>query len=179
MNKPTLGPRQIVHENAFFQVSTVQVQFPGFAKTIYVTHSGPRVGVLLIQDDHVLLVRQYRLLINDMALEIPGGKVDDGETPQAAALRECQEETCFHCLNLQPLLYYHPGLDTTDNPTSIFYCTQFAPAPHQQPAPNEVAELVWLPFSRCLDLVFEKQIIDCLSVTAILAWQARKTRPDV
>ncbi|HXR07996.1 MAG TPA: NUDIX hydrolase [Candidatus Acidoferrum sp.] len=179
MNKPTLGPRQIVYQNPFLKISSVHVQFPGFAKTIYVTHYGPRVGVLLIQDDHVLLVRQYRLLINDLALEIPGGKVDDGETPETAALRECQEETGLRCLNLTPLLYYHPGLDTNDNPTWMFYCTQSEPVPHQQLDHNEVAELVWIPFSRCLDMVFEKQIVDCLSVAAILAWQARKTRPDV
>jgi ADP-ribose pyrophosphatase len=179
MNKPILGPPQIVYQNAFLKISSVHVQFPDFSKTIYVSHCGPRVGVLLLKDDNVLLVRQYRMLINDMALEIPGGKVDDGETPKAAALRECQEETCLRCLNLQPLLYYHPGLDTNDNPTSMFYCTQSEPVPHQQLDHNEVADLVWIPFSRCLDMVFAKQIVDCLTVAALLAWQVRKMRHDV
>ena len=105
MIKPILGPPQIVYQNEFLKISSVHVQFPGFSKTVYVSHYGPRVGVLLLKDDNVLLVRQYRMLINDMALEIPGGKVDDGETPEAAAMRECQEETCLRCLNLQPLLY--------------------------------------------------------------------------
>ena len=179
MNKPTIGPPQLVHQNPFLKVSSVQVQFPGFAKTLYVTHFGPRAGVLLLQDDSVLLVRQYRLLINDFALEIPGGKVDDHETPEAAARRECLEETGFRCLNLKPLLYYHPGLDVTDNPTWMFSCTQSELVPEQKLDPNEVAELVWIPFSRCLDMVFEERIVDCLSVAAILAWQVRKMRHDV
>lgn len=179
MNKPSLGPRQIVYENPFLKISSVRVQSPEFCKTLYVIDSGPRVGVLLLKDENILLVRQYRMLIDDMALEIPGGAVDDGETPETAASRECLEETCLRCLNLKPLLYYHPGLDTNDNPTWMFYCTQFEAVPQQKLDHNEVAELVWIPFSRCLDMVFEKQIVDCLSVTAILAYQVRKMRHDV
>ena len=76
-------------------------------------------------------------------------------------------------------MYYHPGLDVNDNPTWMFYCTRSKPVPRHQPDPNEVAELVWIPFSRCLDMVFAKRIVDCLSVAAILAWQVRKMRRDV
>ena len=179
MNKPKIGPNQIVYQNPFFKVSSVQVQFPDASKTLYVTHFGPRAGVLLLQEDNVLLVRQYRMLIHDFALEIPGGKVDDGETPETAARRECLEETGLRCLNLEPLLYYHPGLDVTDNPTWMFYCTQSESVPRQKPDRNEVTEQVWIPFSRCVDMVFDRQIVDCLSVAAILAWQVMKIRRHV
>ena len=42
--------------------------------------------------DSVLLVRQYRHAAGGYLWELPAGSVDDGETPEAAALRECQEE---------------------------------------------------------------------------------------
>jgi hypothetical protein len=61
----------------------------------------------------------------------------------------------------------------------MFYCTQSEPGPHQQLDHNEVADLVWIPFSRCLDMVFAKQIVDCLTVAALLAWQVKKMRRDV
>ncbi len=179
MNKPSLGPRRIVYQNAFLKISRVRVQFPGFAKTIFVSHYGPRAGVLLLQNEKVLFVRQYRLLVNGLALEIPGGKVEDAEPPRTAALRECMEETCLRCLNLKPLLFYQPGLDTDDNPTSVFYCTRSQPVPRQKLDRREIAELVWIPFSRCVEMVFAKQIVDGLSVAAILAWQVRKRRRHV
>ena len=42
--------------------------------------------------DSVLLVRQYRHAAGGYLWELPAGSVDDGEAPEAAALRECQEE---------------------------------------------------------------------------------------
>ena len=65
------------------------------------------MGVLVTCGSYVLLVRQYRLLINDVSLEIPGGKVDKGETPEKSAIRECHEETGVECKNLKYLLNYY------------------------------------------------------------------------
>jgi 8-oxo-dGTP pyrophosphatase MutT (NUDIX family) len=46
-------------------------------------------------DGEAVFVRQYRHGTRSVTLEIPGGMVDPGETPQAAARRELLEETGF------------------------------------------------------------------------------------
>jgi 8-oxo-dGTP pyrophosphatase MutT (NUDIX family) len=51
--------------------------------------------IALTTTAHVVLVRQHRHGINDMALEIPSGLVDEGEAPLAAAQRELAEETGY------------------------------------------------------------------------------------
>ena len=51
--------------------------------------------VALGADDRVLLVRQWRFGTAQPTLEIPGGMVDAGETPLAAAARELHEETGY------------------------------------------------------------------------------------
>jgi hypothetical protein len=47
------------------------------------------VNVVPVTDDgRIVLVRQYRHGIQKTALELPGGVIDDGESPEGAALRE-------------------------------------------------------------------------------------------
>ena len=49
----------------------------------------------LTSDGNLVLVRQFRYGTNDFSLEIPGGMIDPGEDPVAAAIRELQEETGY------------------------------------------------------------------------------------
>ncbi|HTX67301.1 MAG TPA: NUDIX hydrolase [Opitutaceae bacterium] len=52
------------------------------------------VNVIALTSDHrLVLVRQFRFGIDDFSLEIPGGVMERGEDPVAAAQRELREET--------------------------------------------------------------------------------------
>lgn len=51
--------------------------------------------IALTEDEEVVMVRQYRFGTGDITLEIPGGMIDEGESPQVAAARELREETGY------------------------------------------------------------------------------------
>src|SRR5258708_11929812 len=58
---------------------------------------GVTVGVLpFVDDDHVLLIRQYRHLPRDVSWELPGGGALAREDPAAAAQRDIHEEGGHH-----------------------------------------------------------------------------------
>jgi len=65
------------------------------------------VGVVLLRDDGAALL-QHRddiSTISDPGLWVfPGGHVEWGETPRECAAREMEEETCYRCHNLRPLI---------------------------------------------------------------------------
>jgi ADP-ribose pyrophosphatase len=71
------------------------------------------VGIVAIRDDSVILVTQYRRPADRVLLEIPAGKIENGETPREAAAREMREEIGY-VGNLKPLLkwYLAPGYST-------------------------------------------------------------------
>jgi 8-oxo-dGTP pyrophosphatase MutT (NUDIX family) len=54
-------------------------------------------------DDQILLLKQYRFGTESIELEIPGGIIEDGETPEEAAIRELKEETGFYAKKLKKL----------------------------------------------------------------------------
>ena len=178
MQSPQIGPRQVVYEDKYQQIYRVTANFGSFEKEYFVRDSGQRAGLVVVQGESVLLVRQYRLLIDRVSWEIPGGRVDDDEMPEAAAVRECLEETGLHCQNLKPLLGYHLGLDTMYNPTYLFYTDEFVEAGENNPNAHEVTRRVWVPLERCIEMVFGQQIVDSLSIVALLAYHTLKARQD-
>ena len=71
------------------------------------------VGIVAVSGSDVILVTQYRRAAGRALLEIPAGKIEKGETPRQAAIREMAEE--IGCSGkLTPLLkwYLAPGYST-------------------------------------------------------------------
>jgi len=64
------------------------------------------VIVAIDDDDHVLLVEQYRVPLGQRCLELPAGLIGDehdGDTALDAARRELEEETGYACEAVEPL----------------------------------------------------------------------------
>ena len=60
-------------------------------------------------ENDVVLIRQFRTGVWENTLEIPGGMVDEGEEPLAAAVRELEEETGYVPGRVVPLGWTHPN----------------------------------------------------------------------
>jgi ADP-ribose pyrophosphatase len=71
------------------------------------------VGIVAVSGGDVILVTQYRRAAGKVLLEIPAGKIEKGETPRQAAIREMAEEIGYSG-RLEPLLkwYLAPGYST-------------------------------------------------------------------
>lgn len=161
----SVEPQELVYQDRNQKLYRVVVRFRGFSKEYYVSDHGQRAAIVAVRNGEVLLVRQYRLLINGLSYEIPGGRVNEDETPQAAAVRECLEETGVQCLNVKPLISYHPSLDIWKNYTYIFYSEEI-----KEVARDHSDRWVQIPLARCIDMVFAQQIVDSLSIIALLAY---------
>jgi 8-oxo-dGTP pyrophosphatase MutT (NUDIX family) len=69
----------------------------------------------------ILFVRQYRFGVRDLTLELPGGVIDPGEAPEAAARRELYEETGHRAVELVALGGANPNPALQGNRIHFFY----------------------------------------------------------
>lgn len=164
-----LGPKTLAYDTPVGKVWHVSGDFGSFRKEYYIYDFGPRVGIVAMRGESVLLVRQYRFLIDRLDWEIPGGGVEAGEEPAHAAMREMLEETGVDCGELEPLVQYYPGLDNVDNHTSIFLARRAEAVAPFKANPREVLEIAWVPIKDCVRMVSQGEILDALSVTGVLA----------
>jgi ADP-ribose pyrophosphatase len=91
-------PERLSHERVFdgkvFDVDRDRVRMPNGREVAVdvIRHVPSAVLVPVPEPGHVILIRQYRYAVNRWLWELPAGSVDEGETPEQAARRECHEE---------------------------------------------------------------------------------------
>lgn len=84
-----------------------------------VEHSGGAC-VLYVEDEKVMLVRQYRYAYGESLYELPAGKLNAGEDPMLAAKRELEEETGIIADDLRLLYVNYPSPGYTDEKIYIY-----------------------------------------------------------
>ncbi|MDP7115683.1 MAG: NUDIX hydrolase [Candidatus Woesearchaeota archaeon] len=62
--------------------------------------SNDSVMVLAMTDNKLVMIRQYRYLVNDDVIEFPSGGLHDNESMEEGAKREFEEETGYKCGDL-------------------------------------------------------------------------------
>jgi ADP-ribose pyrophosphatase len=94
MSEAQLVKREREFDGKVFAVDRDEVTLPhGRTVTMdVVRHSKSVVIIPVPEAGHVILIRQYRHAVGQWLWELPAGSVDEGETPEAAAARECHEE---------------------------------------------------------------------------------------
>ena len=95
----TISQRR-VYDGRILNVRVDEAVLPN-GKTVtreVIEHHGACGIVAFDEEGKLLMVRQYRYPMACELLELPAGKIDPGETPDACAARELEEETVYRVL---------------------------------------------------------------------------------
>lgn len=158
---------QLLYDGKILQLRLDEVELPNGAeaKREYVVHSGG-AAVLFIKDGAVALVKQYRYAYGEEIYEIPAGKLNAGEEPKTAALRELEEETGYRATNAEPILEIYPSPGYTNEIIHI-YLVKNAEFVGEKPDADEFLNCEFMPFDKVLRLIASGNINDAKTISAI------------
>ena len=167
-NEPTVATRP-VYDGEVIDVRVDTVQLPNGRETDreIVNHPSSVCVVPVDADQNVLLVRQYRKPAGRFLLEAPAGKMQQGEDPEAAAIRELQEEIGHFPRRLQFLgaFFMSPSL----SPQRMYaYLTTDLRSSQLDADDDEFIELRRVPWTDVGALIAAGAIQDAKSIAALL-----------
>lgn len=171
---------RVVHQGRYltFRVDTVEHADGSRSERDIAGHPGAVAIVAIDAEDHVLLVRQFRLATGDTLLEIPAGTLDRDETgaieaPDGAARRELEEETGMRAATWQHLASFYTAPGFTEELMQLYLATDLSPADGDRLGPDEDERLLLerRPFADALAAVEHGEIRDAKSIVGLL-WVA-------
>ena len=132
-----------------------------------VDHPGGVCVLALDDQNQALLVSQYRYPYEKVLREIPAGKLEYGEDPTAAAIRELQEETGAVAGDFRPLgeLYPSPGYCGEIIRMYLARDLTFGEAHLDE---DEFLNLERVPFDQLVEQVLSGEIKDAKTIAAVL-----------
>lgn len=146
-----------------------QVRLPNghTASREVVDHSGGVAVLPLDHENNVLAVRQYRYVFGRTLLEIPAGKLDPGEDPAAAGLRELWEETGAVPEIFQPLGHILPSPGCYGE-TLYLFLARGLKLEAQHLDPDEFLQVERVPFDEMVHRCLTGELEDAKTVAAVL-----------
>ncbi len=160
--------KRIVYSGPVIEVAMERAELPDgrSLELEMIRHPGASAIVPFVNDEEILIIRQFRHAAGGMIYEVPAGKLD-GDSPEVCAARELEEEAGRRAGKLLSLgsILTTPGF--TDERIHLFAAFDLTEIP-QRLEHDEYIELIQLPLREALDWVWTGKIDDAKSALALL-----------
>lgn len=169
--KPQILRQELIAESRLFKVESLHLRFSNGVERVYERMRGGNRGAVmvvpLLDDDTLLLVREYAAGTHAYELGFPKGVIDAGESAMEAGNRELMEETGWGARQLVPLrdISLAPGFMSSR--MSLLLARDLYPEQREGDEP-EPLELVTWPLAEAEALLDDPAFHDTRSISALL-----------
>ena len=146
-----LFDRKLIYEGRVIRVSVDTVDLPNGMRLPLeiVRHPGGAAVVAIDAQERVCLLRQFRHAAGGYIYELPAGKLEPDEPPEATARRELVEEAAMSGAHFESLGAYFSSPGVFTEVIHLYLATDLTPAA-SAPEASEVFQVEWWPLDQAV-----------------------------
>ena len=137
----------------------------------YVEHRGGVAVLAVDQNGNVPLVRQYRYPLRSHLWEIPAGKLEVGEDPDSAIVRELREEAGLEAKNISSLGRFYATCGYSNEIIRLYLATDLTYV-GAHPDEDEFLEIKYFPIDELYQKCLSGELQDSKTIVAVLKYKA-------
>lgn len=157
-----------VHETAWLKLEQAEVEKTSDGTSYTYTYLSVAPSVMVVAVDplgHLVIVRQYRYPTRRFSYELPGGGSGEDQ-PQAAALRELEEETGYRAETIEKLGEFVTYCGLADEICHVFLATDLATG-EQRLEKSEDITVHTVPYPELLKMIAQGEFCDGMGLAAL------------
>ncbi|MFG6368002.1 MAG: NUDIX hydrolase [Lachnospiraceae bacterium] len=139
----------------------------------FIGHNGAAAAIGVLDDDRIVMVKQYRNALDRFTLEIPAGGLNPGEPTIDAAVRELEEETGYRCGKIEKLLTIRTTVAFCNEKIDIYLASELQKTA-QHLDEDEFVDVEIHTIEELEGMIYEGTIEDAKTIAAILAYKNKK-----
>jgi ADP-ribose pyrophosphatase len=152
---------RIAYDGAFFRIVHDKVRCPDGHVGVreFMRHPGAVMVAALTEGNEVVLERQFRYPLQRSFIEMPAGKLEEGESPLACGQRELQEETGYRAAHWDFLGAFHNAIGYSNEQISVYLARGLEYVGGNSDA-GEVLEVFTAPLDDLLEWIARGRVTD-------------------
>lgn len=140
-----------------------------------VKHPGAVAVIAITPENKIVMVEQFRKPLGRTLVEIPAGKLEKGEQPEATARRELEEETGYTCGELQPLISFYTSPGFADELVHLFIAENLEKLTNAAELDeDEFLEVMEVTLEEAQEMMQNKRIFDAKTAYAVQYLQLKQ-----
>ncbi|PAV29561.1 ADP-ribose pyrophosphatase [Virgibacillus profundi] len=168
-----------IYNGKMIQLQVDDVTLPNgkTAKRELIKHPGAVAVIPITKDNKIVFVEQFRKPLEKSIIEIPAGKLEEGEEPEVTAIRELEEETGYTASSLSFVSSFYTSPGFADELMYIYITDQLEKMENPVAGDDdEFIEILELTLDEAKQYLEEERIHDAKTNYAILYLHALEMR---
>lgn len=159
---------EIVYRGPVFNVRKHRVKtVSGESYRDIVEHNGGVSMIAVTDEGKIIMERQYRKALEREVLEVPAGKIDPGEDPLVAAVREIREETGWVPGDTRLLTVFNPSCGYAQEMIHVYIMKNLTPAEKELDEDEDI-DILYYTADELIEMIMANKIVDAKTIIGIM-----------